>query len=175
MKLHLTRTEMLARWRACRGFDPMRSDSVVTRTDGMDFDMLRVSDMNEWYGRLLREAPAHLLAPETLGMDRLVVEDGPGCRMVRLPEGTVRVISVTAGGWEACARLTDDPSGRMARRQRHPYTRACAGAPVAVFDPSGPTLRLYPCPEGDVEVTVVVERPSLYELDEAAFEGFEWK
>lgn len=67
MKLHLTRDEFLALWRIHRGYSPLRTDTSVQRSDGMDLDTILLAEMDDWYLRLLLEADAAMLAPRGYG------------------------------------------------------------------------------------------------------------
>ncbi len=171
MKLTLTRSEMLARWRLHRGYDIPHHDASVGRSDGIDLDSILEAEMDEWYRNLLLTAPLGLLAPvEKAG---IIAVPGQGSVRMRLHLGetAVRIAAVRLSGWRCTATVVSDPLSPAAMRQLHPFTRASADAPVAVFDPLGHTLDLYPYHSGTdkLETLRVVERcADTYSFDSSA-------
>lgn len=169
MKQHFTKTEFLDVWRELKGYVPLRNDATVVRTDGIDLDLALTAGMDDWYARLLREGEERYLAPEDLsGVVSIPVPAGGGVTL-QLPEGTVRVLHVKLSGWLAEARVVTDPSGAVALRQLHPFTRTCGERPVAVLHPGG-ELALYPASGTDEleRLVCVVEREGVYAMDSSA-------
>ena len=172
MKLHLTRDEFLALWRILRGYSPLRTDTSVQRSDGMDLDPILLAEMDDWYLRLLLEADTAMLAPEDMAASvDMPVPDG-GAVTLALPPEVVRVLAVKLSGWSRPACILRDPDSRRALMQQHPYTRACAGSPVAVMHTDG-VLSLYPASQTDRLVTLscAVRRDGEYVFDSAALRG----
>ena len=153
MKLKFTRQEFLALWRTLRGYAPLRDDVSLTRSDGLDFDRRLEAEMDYWYRRLLAEGDEAMLVPEELAGDVTPEADDDGCLSVELPPGAVRVLMVKLSGWCTPATVVTDPECNMALRQLHPYTRACASAPVAVLHPDR-RLALYPSTPSDTLATL---------------------
>ncbi len=171
MKINLTRSQMLARWRLHRGYDIPHYDSETSRTDGIDLDEILSAEMDEWYSNLLRTAPLSRLVPvEKAGV---VSVPGPGSAemRLRLADTTVRIAGVRLSSWRYAATIVDDPASPQALRQLHPYTRATVSAPVAVFDPVGKTLDLYPY-DSDVDIletlTVIEHSTDSFSFDSSA-------
>lgn len=169
MKLKFTRQEFLARWRALRGYAPLRNDVSLTRSDGLDFDGRLEAEMDCWYRRLLLEGDGSLLAPEELARGFALPAPSDGGVTVTLPREVIRVLRVKLSGWRCPATIVTDPESNMALRQLHPYTRACASSPVAVFYPDG-DLALYPAASADMLVTLqcVMCRDDEFAFDSAA-------
>lgn len=141
MKMHLDRSRMLAAWKLHRAFEPVRNDSSVSRTDGVDIDELLSAEMDLWYVNLLLSAPEHHLVPENLAASVGLDVTDRGATVISLPPGTLRITEVKLGSWAVPAKviLSGTPE---AIRQCYSWTRATADAPVAVK--CGDTLRLYP-------------------------------
>lgn len=170
MILTLTRSEMLSRWRLHSGYDIPHNGVTLSRTDGIDLDSILASRMDDWYTRLLLMAPLHYLAPAEKASDTLLSSVTGGGMRISLGSSAVRIAAVRLSGWRAAARILTDPSSPEAVRQLHPFTRATADAPVALFDPASHILRLYPCTSSDILVTlkVVEQKPDLYTFDSSA-------
>lgn len=168
MKLQLNEAQMLDLWRRQQGMLPLRDDLDAVRTDGLDFTPRLKAEMDAWYLRLLETAPAGLLAPEDC--HELEGEQVAGAMVVELPRDTVRILGVKLSGWKCSASVTDDPCSPLARSQRCALTRACAEAPVAVWDRAAGTLSLYPAVSDDliVQLDLVVRREGEYSFDRAA-------
>ncbi len=170
MILTLTRSEMLACWRLHSGYDIPHAGVTVTRTDGIDLDSILASRMDAWYTDLLLTAPLHHLSPVEKASDSLLSSVSGGGMRIHLGSSALRIASVRLSGWRAAARVLTDPSSPEALRQLHPFTRAGADSPVAVFDPSSRILRLYPCTSSDTLVTlkVIEQKPDVYTFDSSA-------
>ena len=182
MLLHLTRPEMLDLWRQHRAFDPLRHDASVVRQDGIDIDSLLVAEMEKWYLDLLLTAPTTLLKVADIAASvMLTPADDSGGTVISLPPDIVRVVDVRLSSWVAPARVVTSHAGlpavplhhaAVARRQLHPYTRATAAMPVAVFD--GSSLRLYPASTASdfpAMLRCVRRVDGEYDFDEAALAG----
>ncbi len=173
MLLHLTRPEMLDLWRQHRAFDPLRHDASVVRQDGIDIDSLLVAEMEKWYLDLLLTAPLTLLKVADIAASvMLTPADDSGGTVISLPPDIVRVVDVRLSSWVAPARVVTSPDSAVARRQLHPYTRATAAMPVAVFD--GSSLRLYPASMASdfpAMLRCVRRVDGEYDFDEAALAG----
>ena len=162
-------TEFLARWRALRGYAPLRDDAIVSAADLPDMNMILRAEMDEWYTRLLLEGDPHLLEPENIAGDVVMPPPVDGCVTIGLPPGTVRVLSVRLSGWCAPATVITDSGCAEALRQNHPFTRAGASAPVAISGTDG-SLRLSPVTAGDtlVSLVCVIRREGLYTMHPSA-------
>ncbi|MDE6117620.1 MAG: hypothetical protein K2G33_08955 [Duncaniella sp.] len=168
MEMHLDRSRMLAAWKLHRALEPVRNDSAVTRTDGIDIDELLSAEMDLWYVNLLLTAPEHLLVPRDLSGVAGLERTERGATVVPLPADTLRVPEVKLSSWgvPATVVLPDTPA---AMRQCYPYTRATADAPVAVK--CGNELRLYPAAvQGDTieSLRCIVYVPGEYEFMQSA-------
>lgn len=162
MEMHLDRSRMLAAWKLHRAFEPLRNDSSVTRTDGIDLDDLLSAEMDLWYVNLLLTAPEHLLVPEDIAATTEIGKTERGATVVTLPPNTLRILEVKLSSWAQAAKVVL-PGTPAAIRQCSPWTRATADAPVAVK--CGDTLRLYPAASyGDAleSLRCIVHRPGEY-------------
>lgn len=162
-----SRSEFLARWRALRGYAPLRNNASVA--DNPDLSLKLGAEMDEWYLRLLTEGDPSLLEPEDLAGEMLLPPPEDECITLELPPGTLRVLCVRLSGWSVPARVITDPGCAAARRQEHPYTRACASRPVALFTSDG-VLRLYPASPLDTleSLKCIVRREGEYAVSPAA-------
>ena len=59
---------MLDLWRLHYAGSPPLADAVFRRNDGLDSTAVYIAAINRWYSRLLREAPASMLAPSRLDL-----------------------------------------------------------------------------------------------------------
>ncbi len=171
MKTTLTRTEMLDRWRLHRGFDIPHFNAGASRTDGIDLDSILAAEMDEWYANLLHTAPVRHLAPVDIASSMASAAGEGGVMRLNLSLSTVRVAAVRLSSWRRAATVVTDPSCRVAQNQFHPFTRASAHDPVAVFDPVGKTLDLYPCHSRSdriVTLSVVEFHPDEFSFDSSA-------
>ena len=90
MKLKMSRQEFLSRWRALRGYAPLRNDVSLSRSDGLDFDARLEAEMDGWYRRLVLEGDEPLLAPEELAADVSLSAPADGCVTLTLPPHVAR-------------------------------------------------------------------------------------
>ena len=164
-----SQSEFLALWRTLRGYAPLCDDAVVNGSDDSDRNLTLKAEMDEWYTRLLLEADASLLEPEDIAGDMLLPPPEDECITLALPPGTLRVLCVSLSGWQAPATVITDPTCAAAQRQGHPFTRACASAPVAIFTSDG-MLRLYPASPLDALTSLVcaIRRDGEYTMHRGA-------
>ncbi len=168
MEIHLDRSQMLAAWRLHRAFEPVRNDSSVTRTDGIDLDELLSAEMELWYVNLLLTAPEYLLITTDLSPDVSLSVTDRGATVIPLPAGVMRVPEVKLRSWAAPATVVVAGSPE-AVRQCYPFTRATADAPVAVK--CGDELRLYPAAVyGDAldSLRCIIHKPGEYSFMQSA-------
>lgn len=165
----LTHSEMLSRWMLHCGFEPLRADAAVVRTDGIDLERLMAQQMRQWYLDLLDTAPVEMLETDDIAAQLDVTTDGDGVGRVALPADCRRLISIRVKGWSRDATIVDAGSA-LARRQCNRLTRGGSACPVAVVE--GRRVALYSL-AGDtavVESAMAVMRPAddVYRLDERA-------
>lgn len=168
MKLTLNLAEMLDLWRLHYAGSPPLADAVFRRNDGIDSSAVYIAAINRWYARLLREAPASMLAPRRLDLP-LPPPSAGASTVLSLPAGTVRVLEVRLASWLRPAEVITDPSSPQLPLQFHRFTRATAASPVAFF--SGGELRLYPAATADdrlLSLDCAVCEDGLYEFDDSA-------
>lgn len=166
-----TMEEMVAEWKLRRGMMPLRTDAVADRVDGIDVDTLLRSMIAQWYGRLLREAPAELLPQADLASKAKVRKaDGDGAVEVKLPQECVRVLRVKLSDWLVDSipiEATQAP--KVETLQRSPYSRARQCNPVALAYPD--RLMLYStsaeAPELDILTCVAAPLNGTIALDSA--------
>lgn len=134
--MELSEKEMIRLWLLRKGFEPLRSDCRIERSDGADLEALARQECRLWYGRLLRQGPREALEAEdisgredlSMGATRL------GSIIIRLPADCVRVLEVKLRSWDAPAVPMDwdSPDGR---RQVNPFYCGGPGSPVALLLP----------------------------------------
>lgn len=147
MNYTLTESEMLELWMLHAGLEPLRADSLVTRTDGADVGRLMTDRLRAWYADTLASAPVETL-PLTDIASRLTVsrDEASGVATVTLPDDCVRVVQVMADGWERPAVTLTDSSSPLALYQLCGYTRGGCVRPVAVIHTR--VMKLYTLPPG---------------------------
>ena len=132
----LTETEMTRLWLLRKGYEPLRSDCRIERSDGADLLALARGECRLWYERLLLTAPAGMLVLHDISKsnDLRISMTITGSVMVQLPEECVRPITVKLSSWLSPAEIV--PAGHP--RALRQYTRYAAGGivcPVAVLHP----------------------------------------
>lgn len=138
---------MLATWRLLRGYEPLRNDASVTRTDGIDLDRLLELEMEAWYRNALATARPEMLEPRNIASQVSYTLNPDRSMTIPLPDNVVRVTGVKLDCWARGARLLYPATDEIEiDRQASPYARAGAASPVAVVD--GGELRLYSIPAG---------------------------
>jgi len=165
---------MLDLWRLHAAHMPPVADASCARADAIDSSAFFTAELNRWYRRLLLEAPDFILnvrdiAPQVV-LPPAVAADAS--TPLSLPESVVRVFSVRLRSWMRPARIATDPSDPLILRQLHPYTRATASRPVAIF--SDGELRLYPAATATDSVDslrCVSFSDGVYEFDDSALAG----
>lgn len=158
----LTHDQMLATWRLLKGYEPLRNDAAVTRTDGVDLDSLLSLEMEAWYCNALATAPLEMLEPVNIAFQVSYTINPDQSVTIPLPDNVVRIIGVKLDCWAHEARLlypgTDDAEIEW---QTSPYARAGDCAPVVVVERN--LLRLYSVPEGVTSPVItrldVIARP----------------
>lgn len=139
--------EMLALWRLMRGYEPLRTDCLVTRTDGVDIDALLRHEIDMWYSRMLDTAPPAKLSVTDYTSLLVPTRAPDGAASVARPTGCRRVVEVVMEGWEREGLLVTDPTSGIARAQSSPYARGGCVDPVVLVGRN--TIRLY-TPPADV-------------------------
>lgn len=128
----LTAEEMLEEWKKRKGFYKGLRNCEVEREDGVDLDGQLSREMEDWYMRILSEAPTADLPVEEISSRCRVAVDGEGVAAIELPIGCVRVVSVRFSGWQSpCLRVVPADSA-VARRQDNLWLRGGASCPVCV-------------------------------------------
>lgn len=140
----LTESRMIDLWLLRKGFEPLRSDCRVSRSDAADLRSLARDECRIWYSNLLRRADPELFCPVDISRDPdlSISADVPGGMRVKLPARVVRPVAVKLYSWYAPARIVAAGTAE-ARAQADAYT--CGGIiqPVAVWSPTLRHLDLY--------------------------------
>lgn len=124
---------MLALWKRAHGYEPLRTDCVVTRTDGPDLDAVLGMEMRAWYAqRLLTDDPRLLPLTDIGPMLTLTATPSGDAVSSPLPDGCLRVAEVMVPRCARPALIVESLSDPLALAQSNPY--ACGGehCPVAV-------------------------------------------
>ena len=138
--MKLSTAEMLSLWRLRRQLEPLRSDCVVSRIDGIDTTELLQQEIDDWYESLLDTAPIEMLVVTDITQQVALNINNDGMATVILPEQCRRVVEVMVKEWEQPATLTS-PDSALAIRQTNTFSRAGKSHPVAIKDQR--TLRIY--------------------------------
>lgn len=131
---------MLSLWKLRRQLEPLRSDCVVSRHDGIDITTLLQQEIDDWYETLLDTAPNEMLVATDIASQVAVNFNDDNSASISLPIQCRRVIEVMADSWKQPATITN-PQSALALRQANPFSRAGSNCPVAIKDFN--TLRLY--------------------------------
>lgn len=139
--IKLTREEMLAEWKRRKGMIPVSTSTLeITGSVSDTVDEMLLSEIDDWYARLLLTEPVDMLPVRDIAPQTEVVDMGDGSVEVRLPDSCVRVVIVRMSGWLQPARIVE-PDSATARMQSSRYVSGKTHAPVAVRH--GRKLTLY--------------------------------
>lgn len=129
----LTEEEMINVWLLRKGFEPLRSDCRITRSDGADLREIARLQLRQWYLNLLLTADPDILIPHQFSLSRLVScrETPYGSLSVTLPADVLRIIDIRHSALPAPTRIVEADS-ELARKQFNPFSAAGPTAPVAV-------------------------------------------
>lgn len=145
-----------------RGYEPLRADCSVVRSDGVDLQQLLAHEVRSRYASALMTLAIEYLPTEDVSSrTRLVVlPDGSGA--IDLPENVVRTGEVKLSSWIAGVSPTAEDD-RIVQAQSNQWSRGGRYEPVAVEHEN----RLYvysPDPKGDaIERLTVVCMPGINE------------
>ncbi|MCM1448752.1 MAG: hypothetical protein NC082_00260 [Clostridiales bacterium] len=140
--MEYTLAQMVVEWKVRRGLEPLRTDATYRRQDAFEIDEYIKREIDDWYERLLSEAPLEFLVVTDI-TDEVVVEEFDGhVATLSLPAGCVRLVELKMAGWEREAALTRVGTP-LARRQESPFSRGYHVSPVGVVDVTGLRVRLY--------------------------------
>lgn len=153
MLLELTQDDMIDRWLLHKGFEPLRSDCIVGRSDGANLREIARQECELWYEQMLREADPKLLPVENLADDSSIIlsSSSSGGILFTLPERVVRPVGVKLSSWLRAADIVDYDTD-MARRQLNPYLCGGIEHPVAVHHPLQRTLELFSPVYNDLDI-----------------------
>ncbi len=170
MKIALSSAEMLAQWKLCRGFEPLREDCEITRSDGIDLDTLLRLEMRNWYLNLLKTAPIDMLAVKNIANDIAIVVNDDNSGIVQLPETCRRLVEFQLKGWKQPAKIIDDANCRDALLQSNIFSRGGCEQPVVIKRNN--RLHIYSLPDDNPSIlrAMAVMEPTdgTYEMDESA-------
>ncbi len=149
----LTAEQMLSRWKLSRYFEPLRSDCLITRTDGIDLDRLLMQEIDAWYITQLHSLPIEHLPLTDITARLSPIRTDDGAAMVALPDDVLRIASVMVDGWLRPPQIITDMSTPMAMAQSSPMARGGCAAPVVVVTQR--RMMLYTPPPGDISLSSV--------------------
>lgn len=139
----LTETEMTRLWLLRKGYEPLRSDCRISRSDGADLLQAARTECRLWYEDLLLHGPLDALEIDDIKDrdDFLISATLLNSSIVTLPPDCIRVAAVKLRSWHAPAEIVpgDSPLGRL---QYAAYASAGPVSPVAVLLP-GNRLELF--------------------------------
>lgn len=165
MTLSYNQDEMLALWRRRRGLEPLRSDGITVRRDGLDVDTLMLAELNAWYANLLARGSLDMVEVTEL-TDKIVRKLDGTTLSVTLPERCRRVVSVRGRGWSRSAIPT--PLEQVNVLDINQYAGRGPENPLAILDDR--ILTLYRVTGSEIESLRVVVQPEggIYRFDETA-------
>lgn len=112
----LTKAEMLEEWKKRKGFYSGVRSCDVEREDGVDLDGVLQREMDDWYNKMLREAPSEMLPIENIAKDCPATVDARRAVTVDLPARCVRVLALRLDCWAADVTQFAAPGRMMQRR-----------------------------------------------------------
>ncbi len=141
-----------------RGFEPLRADCEVSRTDGVDMRQLLEYEVRSRYASALITLPIEQLPTEDLSSKVRLVVQSDGSGVIDLPDNTVRVGEVKLSSWLSSVRAADATHPLVAA-QANRWSRGGRYEPVVVL--RGNRVYVYsPDRMGDgVESLTVVKMP----------------
>ncbi len=170
MKIVFSSSEMLAQWKLRRGFEPLRADCSIERSDGVDLDALLRLEMRDWYLNLLNTAPVEMLSLTNIANDIAIVKGSDGVGIVTLPENCRRIVDFQLKGWAHPAKIIEDLNCYEAKMQDNIYCRGGCESPIVIK--CGNRLFIYSVPEGESKIVsakaVLEPVDGSYEMDETA-------
>ena len=128
----LTKAEMLDEWKKRKGFYSGVRSCDVEREDGVDLDGVLQREMDDWYNRMLREAPVEMLPIEDVASECHATVDTRRAVTVELPARCVRVLALRLDCWAADVMHFSTPGSEEAEAQRSEWTQAGTERPVVV-------------------------------------------
>lgn len=128
--------EMIAEWKLRSGLSPLRTDGIVSRTDGIDIDSMLRAKILDWYARMLHEAPPDMLPLTDITSSCTIADVKCGVVTLVPPPDCSRITQVCLTDWQRDATIVSHDSGNpLLRLQLSPYSRGGAANPVAVSYP----------------------------------------
>ena len=128
----LTKAEMLEEWKKRKGFYSGVRSCDVEREDGVDLDGVLQREMDDWYNKMLREAPSEMLPIENIAKECPATVDARRAVTVDLPARCVRVLALRLDCWAADVTQFAAPGSDDAEAQRSEWTQAGTERPVVV-------------------------------------------
>ena len=103
----LTETEMTRLWLLRKGYEPLRSDCRISRSDGADLLQAARTECRLWYEDLLLHGPLDALEIEDIKDrdDLLISATLLSSSIVTLPPDCIRVAAVKLRSWHAPAEI----------------------------------------------------------------------
>lgn len=141
-----------------RGYEPLRADCIINRSDGVDLQQLLAHEVRSRYAAALMTEPIENLPTEDVSSRVMLVVLPDGSGAIDLPENTVRVGEVKLSSWirSVCPMEADE---RILQAQSNRWSRGGRYEPVCVR--RGERLNVYsPAAGGDaIEMLTVVRMP----------------
>lgn len=179
MKLTLTYNQLLQHYKTHRHIITPRTDTTLTRTDGIDTDTLLGHQALNWHHQLLLHAPLEYLTITDLQpLPTPHWDDTQGIAQITLPSNVIRIASIMAKEWHRPAQILTDPNSPLARLQYSPLTRGLQTHPIAIVhhtDTSTPLrLTIFTLPAHRLTLqyihVILAPTPDQYQLDSTAFQ-----
>lgn len=123
----LTKAEMLEEWKKRKGFYSGVRSCDVEREDGVDLDGVLQREMDDWYNKMLREAPSEMLPIENIAKECPATVDARRAVTVDLPARSVRVARLLGSRRDAVCRSRQRRCRGAAQRVDAGRNRASGG------------------------------------------------
>lgn len=132
----LTENEMTRLWLLRKGYEPLRSDCRIRRSDGADLETVARQECRLWLERLLAQADPSLLVLHDIAKERALSMSMTlvPSLMIQLPQEVVRPLGVKLCSWLSPATICQAGTP-AARRLYLPYQGGGKVAPAAVIHP----------------------------------------
>lgn len=158
--INLTLKQLAEMYALRRGYEPLRADCDISRTDGVDLEQLMEAEAVAWYVGQLTTLPVGQLPVVDVAVQCTLAVNSDGAGSLTLPPGCVAVESVQLRSWAHPVTPLNDGTSYMAEAQANKWARGGQHSPVAVL--CGDTLCLYsPSRQGDrVESLRVAKMPA---------------
>lgn len=134
--LTLSQKEMLDLWKTRLNLTPARRDCNIEREDGIDIDKYLLERIDEWYAKLLSEAPDAWLPIKDIAQTLSYSISPNGVIRIAGDEEWIRPVKIQMKSWRRAITQFHSPNSFMALLQFNEYTCGGSENPVAIIMPT---------------------------------------